>query len=38
MILVRYTKGVLCDALTFVKCTAGRAMREAGLEIDIAGS
>lgn len=38
MIFINYTKGLLCDGLTFFKATTGRALREAGLQIDIAGS
>lgn len=38
MQVLRYTKNIFCDILVNARCTLGRLVREAGLELDARGS
>jgi hypothetical protein len=38
MKLLNYTKGLLCDGWLMARTSFGRALREAGLEIDVKGA
>ena len=38
MFALRYTKNLVCDMWTVVRCTTGRLMREYGLHLDQKGA